>query len=204
MKYFVIGPQGSGKGTQAVHLAKKFDIPHLGAGDMLRAEKASGSDLGKEIAALIDRGKLVPSEMVWTMVKQQLEQHPEGWILDGYPRTLDQADLLDEEHKPDTVILLDVHDEVCVARIEGRRICPVCSKNYHIEYHKPKEAGKCDDDGAALEHRTDDTEKRVRRRLEIYHNKTKKLVDHYADRLVHINGDQEIPVVWAEIEEKLA
>jgi adenylate kinase len=203
MKLLIIGPQASGKGTQANKIAKKLGIPHLSSGDMLREEKRSGSELGKEIEEMIDRGALVPNEMIWKMIKKRLDAHPEGWILDGFPRRRQQADILDAEYKLDNVILLDVHDEVCLDRISGRRICPVCGKNYHIHFQPPKQEGICDKEGAKLIQRADDNVQAVKKRLATYHEKTKPLAAHYEEILIRVNGDQTIDEVWKELQEKL-
>jgi len=203
MKFLIIGPQGSGKGTQADLLAKRLGIPHISSGDLLRAEKQSGSVLGKEIAAMIDKGELVPDTMIWEMIKARLSEHPEGWLLDGYPRQLSQAETLDAYQAPDTVLVLDVPDEVCVERISGRRVCETCGRDYHIKYKPPKEPGKCDVDGSRLVQRTDDYPEAVRKRLADYHAKTAPLIEHYGDKIVRVNGDQGIQDVWQEIQKKL-
>ncbi len=202
MKLLIIGPQASGKGTQADLLAKRLGAPHLSSGDMLRAEKKSGSELGKEIAAMIDKGTLVPDEMIWAMIKKELDAH-DAWILDGYPRREEQAEMQDKEHAPDKVIILEVSDEVCIQRISGRRICDTCGRDYHIKYKPPQKEGVCDVEGGKLVQRPDDNEEAVKKRLADYHAQTEPLLEHYADRLVWINGDQGIQEVWHEIEKKL-
>lgn len=203
MKLLIIGPQASGKGTQAQFIAKKLSIPHLSSGDMLREEKKSDSPLGKEIATMIDQGIFVPNEMIWKMIEKHLKEHPEGWILDGFPRRQQQADILDKEYRLDKVILLDVPDKVCLERISGRRVCPKCGKNYHIKYNPPKEEGICDRDGHKLRQRADDHEAAVKKRLATYHEKTKPLATHYKDILVHIDGNRGIEEVWEDLQKRL-
>ncbi len=199
MKLLIIGPQASGKGTQANRIAKHYGIPHFSTGDLLRAEKASGSALGREIAARIDQGEMVPDELIWNMVKPHLDAHPEGWILDGYPRTIRQAEILDDEVSIDHVILLDVPDEVCIERISGRRICTRCGHIYHLKYSPPRREGVCDLDGAPLKLRADDTPAAVKKRLADYHLKTAPLIDHYAAKLIRIDGRPGIEEVWTSL-----
>ncbi len=200
MKLVIIGPQGSGKGTQAVFLAKRLGAQHLSPGEILREEERRGTRVGREAGALIREGRLLPDELVWSMLKPRLGKE---WILDGFPRTLAQARLLDAEAPPDKVLLLEVPDAVCVERISGRRVCELCGREYHVKYKPPRAAGKCDVDGGRLVQRADDNEAAVRRRLAAYHEKTEPLLAHYADRLVRVNGDQSIKGVWQEIREKL-
>ncbi len=203
MRLLIIGPQASGKGTQAERLAKRLNVPHLSSGDMFRAEQQSGSELGKKIGALINAGELVPDDLTWAMVRARLAEHPSGWILDGYPRTMAQAELLDAYAKPEKVLVLEVSDAVCIERIAGRRICPTCGRDYHVKYKPPKKPGFCDDDNTRLIQRPDDTEEAVQRRLATYHEQTEPILERYADRLVRVNGEQGIEEVWSEIQEKL-
>ncbi len=203
MRLLIIGPQASGKGTQADLLAKRLGVPHLSSGDMLREEKQRGTPLGKEIAAMIDKGTLVPDGTVWRMIEARLEEHPEGWLLDGYPRNASQAATLDAYAAPEKVLLLEVPDAVCIERISGRRICETCGHDYHVKYKPPKESGKCDIDGGKLVHRTDDYPEAVRQRLAAYHEQTAPLVAHYGRKVIRVNGDQGIQDVWAEVQQKL-
>jgi len=203
MKLLIIGPQASGKGTQADLIAKRLSVPHISSGDLLREERRSGSQLGKEMAGIMDKGGLVPDRMVWEMLHRKLRQHHEGWVLDGFPRTLEQAKLLDKHAKPDKVILLEVPDSVCVERIAGRRICESCGKDYHIKYKPSKKEGVCDIDGGRLIQRTDDYPEAVQKRLAAYHEQTEPLINHYGRRVIHINGDQGIEEVWSDIQRRL-
>jgi adenylate kinase len=200
MQLLIIGPQASGKGTQADLIAKRLSIPHLSAGELLREEVKTGSDLGKKIKGIIDQGILVPDKIVWKMLHHHLKQHPEGWILDGFPRNREQAKLLDKHAPPDEVILLEVPDEICVERIAGRRICSTCGKDYHVKYKPSKREGTCDIDGSQLIQRTDDYPEAVRQRLAAYHTQTEPLIRHYGTKVVRINGNQGIEEVWAEIQ----
>jgi adenylate kinase len=203
MRLLIIGPQASGKGTQADMLAKRLNIPHLSTGGMFRDEIRSGSALGGKLASFMDKGMLVPDDVVWKMLKAHLVEHPEGWVLDGYPRNAAQTAPLDAVAQPEKVLLLEVPDAVCLERISGRRICAACGQDYHITYKPPKREGVCDLDGGKLLHRADDYPEAVRKRLQTYHASTAPLLKHYAKRLVRINGDQGIREVWAEIKKKL-
>ena len=151
----------------------------------------------------MESGVLVPNTMIWEMVQKQLDAHPEGWILDGFPRKSSQAETLDAHAAPEKVVLLELPDEVCIERISGRRICEICRHDYHLKYKPPKNEGVCDVDGGKLIQRTDDTEEGVKERLAIYHEQTKPLVEHYGDKVVRIDGDQGIQEVWQEMQEKL-
>ncbi len=204
MKLLIIGPQASGKGTQADLIAKRLNIPHLSSGDMLREEKRSGSELGKKIASIIDKGELVPDELIWHMINHHLKQHPEGWILDGFPRRLDQAKLLDRHEPPEKVLLLEVPDAVGIERIAGRRICETCGKDYHIKYKPSKEDGVCDADGGRLIQRTDDYPEAVAKRLADYHKQTEPLIHHYERKVVRIDGNKGIEEVWKDIQRRLS
>lgn len=203
MRLIIIGPQASGKGTQADRLAKRLNIPHLSTGDLFRQEIKEKTMLGQQVESQIREGGLVSDDLVWDLVRKHLDAHPEGWILDGFPRTLPQAGMLDGYVGVDRVILLEVPDEVCVERITGRRICPVCGRDYHIKYKPPKNDTVCDDDGAKLEQREDDTPASTRKRLDGYHEQTEPLIEHYQTRVVRVNGDQGIEDVWNEIQTKM-
>lgn len=203
MQLIIIGPQASGKGTQADFIAKRLNIPHLSSGDMLREESRSTTDFGKKIAKLIDEGELVPDDMIWHMIHRHLKHHSEGWILDGFPRRIEQAKLLDKHQPPEKVVLLEVSDETCIERIAGRRICEKCGRDYHIKYKPPKTEGVCDVDGGRLIMRTDDYPSAVAKRLADYHSQTEQLITHYKEKLVRINGEQGIEEVWQEIQRRL-
>lgn len=203
MKLIIIGPQAAGKGTQADLIAKRLNIPHISTGELLREEQRSGSALGKEIAAIIDKGDLVPDHMLWETLHRKLKHHPEGWLLDGFPRTKSQMALLDHHLPPEKVIFLDVPETVSLERITGRRICSTCGKDYHIKYKPSRQDNACDVDGGALVQRRDDTPAAVAKRLALYHAETEPLVKHYGRKVIAIDGDHGIEEVWHEIQKKL-
>lgn len=202
MKLLIIGPQASGKGTQADMIAKRLGIPHISSGDIFRQHIRGKTELGLRVKSVIEGGQLVPDDLTWEVVKSALAEH-EGWILDGYPRTIPQAELLDADAAVDRVLLLDVPDATSIERISGRRICPTCGRDYHIKFKPPKQEGICDEDGARLEQRSDDTPDSVQKRLAAYHEQTEPLIAHYGDKVVPINGDQGIQEVFHEIEQRL-
>lgn len=193
-----MGPPGAGKGTQAKRLADKFKMAHLSSGDIFRAEKASGSDLGKKLAEYMNAGALVPDDIVVSVMAKAIteSQAAGGLLLDGFPRTVPQAQALDEQlakaGKPlDAVAVITADDEVIVARITGRWTCPVCGKIYHVTGMPPKQAGVCDVEGAALTQRSDDKEEVVRQRLSAYYKQTEPVIAYYRSRkatVVEVDG----------------
>ncbi|MDH2999949.1 adenylate kinase [Chelonobacter oris] len=210
MKIILLGAPGAGKGTQAQFIMNKYHIPQISTGDMLRAAIKAGSELGKQAKQLMDEGKLVPDELIIALVKERVAQPDaaNGFLLDGFPRTLPQADALKEaEIGIDFVLEFDVPDEVIVERMSGRRVHPASGRVYHVVYNPPKEDGKDDITGEALIIRSDDKPETVLDRLSIYHNTTKPLVDYYqaeADngntRYFRLDGTQAVEAV----SEKLA
>ena len=185
----LVGPPGAGKGTQAKKLIARYGIPQLATGDMLRAARAAGSELGKRVAAIMDAGQLVSDEIVIALIEEQLKlaATKQGAIFDGFPRTLPQAEALDallakNGRKIDRVIVMEVADEEVVTRNVGRRTCLTCGRTYHIQFTPPKVAGKCDEDGSELVQRTDDREEKVRARLEAFHRDTKAVVPFYENK----------------------
>ncbi|HTV12175.1 MAG TPA: adenylate kinase [Acidimicrobiales bacterium] len=191
----VLGRQGSGKGTQAARLASTFGVPHVSTGDAFRAAAKDGSKLGRAVQGYMDRGELVPDDVVVAVVKEHLfgPGAPDGFILDGFPRTVAQAEALAkmaEPHGVDVVIDLEVGNEEVVRRISGRRVCPNCGANYNLVDSPPKVAGACDLCGQGpLVQRDDDTEEAVRRRLEIYEQMTAPLIDWYRARGILVRVD---------------
>ena len=180
----LLGPPGAGKGTQAKRLSDEFGMVHLSSGDIFRAEKASGSDLGKQIAERIDRGELVPDSIVVEMMTRAIFSAGDSLLLDGFPRTLAQAKSLDESLATrggaiDLVILIDVADDEVIERIAGRRIAPESGCVYHIRFNPPAVEGICDESGEALIQRDDDCEEVVRQRLALYHEQTQPVIDYY-------------------------
>ena len=181
-----LGPPGAGKGTQAVAIAAQFGVPHISTGDILRAAVKAGTALGKEAAAYMESGKLVPDELVNRMVAERLARPDcaKGFLLDGFPRTLVQGTALGEALKKlrttlGAVIYFDVPRQELIRRLTGRRTCSQCGTNFHVETLKPKVAGVCDKCGSALVQRADDSLETVENRLEVYQRQTADLTDYY-------------------------
>ncbi|OKK05968.1 adenylate kinase [Streptomyces sp. CB03234] len=187
MRIVLVGPPGAGKGTQAAFLAKNLSIPHISTGDLFRANISQGTELGKQAKAYMDAGNLVPDEVTIGMAKDRMEQPDavNGFLLDGFPRNVAQAEALDamldgEGMKLDAVLDLEVPEDEVVKRIAGRRICRNDSAHvFHETYSKPKTEGVCDVCGGELYQREDDSEETVRKRLEVYHTQTEPIIDHY-------------------------
>ena len=185
MKIILLGAPGAGKGTQAQFIMNKFGIPQISTGDMFRAAIKAGTELGKQAKALMDEGKLVPDELTVALVKDRISQPDcaNGFLLDGFPRTIPQADALKESGvKIDYVLEFDVPDEVIVERMSGRRVHQASGRSYHIVYNPPKVEGKDDETGEDLVQRPDDQEETIRRRLGSYHTETEQLVGFYQGR----------------------
>ncbi|MGX1795833.1 adenylate kinase [Streptomyces albidoflavus] len=187
MRIVLVGPPGAGKGTQAAFLAKNLSIPHISTGDLFRANISQGTELGKQAKSYMDAGNLVPDEVTIGMAEDRMAQADaaNGFLLDGFPRNVSQAKALDESLKAqgvalDAVLDLEVPEDEVVKRIAGRRICRNDSSHvFHVEYSKPKTEGVCDVCGGELYQRADDKEETVRKRLEVYHNETEPIIDHY-------------------------
>lgn len=205
MKIVFIGAPGAGKGTYAQLFREKYCIPHISTGDIFREEINRGTELGRRIKEYIDKGLLVPDEIVIEVVKKRLEQPDvrNGFILDGFPRTLKQARVLDEIIRLDAVIYLNVSEEVAVKRLSGRRICPVCGRVYNIYYEpKPRNDEKCDYDGAKLVKRKDDDPEIVKTRYHVFHETFKPIIEYYRKKkiLIEINSDRSLKEVFPELE----
>ena len=182
LRIIMLGPPGAGKGTQAKRMAQKFEIPHISTGDMLRAAVREGTPLGLKAQEYMNAGGLVPDDVIIGLVRERLAQKDceKGFLLDGFPRTVAQAEAVDEAGIAiDHVIELEVPDDDVVVRLTGRRICPNCGALYHVTLSPPKQAGVCDKCGTALITRDDDKEETVRNRLRVYHQSTAPLVAFY-------------------------
>lgn len=182
MRLILLGPPGAGKGTQANFIKEKFGIPQISTGDMLRAAVKAGTPLGVEAKKVMDAGGLVSDEIIIGLVKERLAQDDckAGYMFDGFPRTLPQADALKDSGVPvDVVLQIDVPDEEIIERMSGRRVHLSSGRTYHVKYNPPKVDGKDDATGEALIQRDDDKEETVRKRLDVYHAQTKPLLDYY-------------------------
>ncbi len=209
MNVILMGPPGAGKGTQAKRIARKLNIPHISTGDMLREAVAAGTDLGLKVKEIMDKGLLVPDDLMIDLVRERLarEDTKNGFILDGFPRTVEQAialdKMLDELKKEiDVALLVDVDEEEIVKRISSRRICPECGKVYNLLTLRPEVEGYCDNDGSKLIQRDDDKPETVRARYRVYSDKTAPVIRYYSGEkglLVKVDGSGEIDAVTAEI-----
>jgi len=208
-----MGPPGAGKGTQAKKLVEKLDMRHLSSGDILRARRAGGSALARELAKYMDSGRLVPDELVVKVMASELSANSGGGLLlDGFPRTVRQAEAMDDELAKagkaiDAVVVMDAAEELILKRITGRRSCPSCGKAYHVEFMPPRNDMVCDECGTALVHREDDSEQVVRRRLETYRRQTEPVIDYYRSRpglaVIEVDGGRNADDVLADLVAKL-
>ena len=212
MNLVFLGPPGAGKGTQAERIAGMYGIAHISTGDIFRENIKKGTELGRKAKEYMDRGELVPDEVVIGIVREALagESCSQGFLLDGFPRTVAQADALEEMlheiGRPlDRVVNLNVPDQVVVERLTARRTCRNCGRNYHLAFNPPKVDGVCDACGGELYQREDDREDTVRARLEEYRRKTQPLIDYYRDKglLVEVPGDGSVDEVTRAIQEAL-
>ncbi len=208
MNLLIMGPPGAGKGTQAEGIVKELAITHISTGDMFRAAIASGTEMGMKAKEYMDKGALVPDEVVIGMVKDRLQQDDckKGFLLDGFPRTVEQAAALDETLnslaiKLGGVINVDVPLDKLMARLTGRRVCKGCGASYHVIFNPPAEEGKCNGCADELYQRDDDNETSVGTRLNAYMEKTQPLIDYYSKKGIFkpINGDQDIDKVLEDI-----
>jgi adenylate kinase len=202
-KILLLGPPGAGKGTQSSNIADAYGVDHVTTGDALRANKDMETDHGTP-REYMEAGELVPDPVVNEIVTAALES-ADGFVLDGYPRNLSQAEFLDEKTDLDLVALLDVPRQELVDRLTGRRVCDGCGANFHVDFEPPEEAGVCDECGGELVQRDDDNEETVSERLDVFDENTQPVVDYYDDEgdLVRIDGDGTPDEVWAALEAEI-
>lgn len=213
MRLLIMGRPGAGKGTQAANIKEYYGIPHISTGDMFRAAIKEGTELGKLAKSYMDKGALVPDEVTIGIVKERLlkDDCKKGFLLDGFPRNVLQAEALDSFMKEqgislDAVLDVNVDASILIRRIVGRRICKTCGATYHIDFNKPKKEGICDNCGTPLIQRADDTIETAGSRLEVYDKQTAPLLAYYERQnlLKTVNGDQELNKVFEDIKAVLA
>ena len=209
----LMGPPGAGKGTQAERLVDDFDLPYYATGDILRQAVKDGSALGREAKQYMDRGDLVPDDLICRVIMERLdsEEAADGFLLDGFPRTVRQAETLDEAleergRELSAALLIDAPDEEVIRRLSGRRICVKNQHLYHVEFDPPKTEGVCDQDGSGLVQREDDKPETVKKRLDVYHDQTQPLIESYEDKalLRRFDGTRSADEVHAHIRATLA
>lgn len=205
MRMILLGPPGAGKGTQAKLISEKCSIPHISTGDIFRKNISERTPLGTKAKEYMDKGQLVPDELTIDLVNDRLtyEDCKNGFLLDGFPRTVKQAEALEKflqgnGKNLDTALLIDVPSDFILERMTGRRVCPSCGTSYHIKFNPPKNEGICDGCGSKIEQRKDDTEETVKERIDVYDKQTQPLVDFYAskDQLFVVDGTQSIDQVF--------
>ena len=208
MKIIMLGAPGAGKGTQAKKIADKYNIPHISTGDIFRANIKNGTELGKKAKEYMDKGLLVPDELTLDLIMDRFKADDckNGYVLDGFPRTIPQADVLDKavselNDKIDYAINVDVKDDNIIRRMSGRRACLNCGATYHIVNVPPKKEGICDTCGSELVIRDDDKEETVKARLLAYHEQTQPLIDYYNNKgiLKEVDGTKDMNDVFADI-----
>ncbi len=201
MRAILLGPPGAGKGTQADTIVKEFSIPHISTGDIFRKNIKEGTVLGKKAKEYMDKGLLVPDELTVELVKDRLQQDDckNGFLLDGFPRTIVQADALEDalasmNQKLDYVVNIEVRKELLVERAVGRRVCKDCGQTYHMTFNRPKKEGICDKCNGELLQRKDDVEETVAKRINVYLEQTQPLINYYTQKGIVINIDGEKPI----------
>ena len=207
MRLILLGPPGAGKGTQCKRITEKHGMLHLSSGDILRAERTEGTELGKKAQSYMDSGQLVPDDVIIGMMIGAMKMASSGYVLDGFPRTIVQGEELDKAlaevgEKVDGIVDLQVPDEILLSRLTGRRSCPACGAVYHLENLKPKVDGVCDKDGKELVQRPDDTPDVVANRLKTYHEQTAAVVGYYKGKgnaIINIDAVQSVDDVTASV-----
>ncbi len=209
-RMLIMGPPGAGKGTQAANIVKYYGVPHISTGDMFRAAIKNETELGKLAKSYMDKGELVPDSVTIGIVKERLLQPDckKGFLLDGFPRNLNQAESFDEMLESlgiavDFVINIEVDPQILIDRVVGRRVCPVCGATFHVEYNKPKVEGICDECGAELIQRKDDTVETATNRLKVYADQTAPLLKYYQEQVFNVDGSKSLEEVFASIKEHL-
>lgn len=200
-----VGPPGAGKGTQSTLLSERLGFIQISTGDLLREAVKNKTELGVKAKVYMDKGELVPDDLIIAMMDEKLEElKNDNVILDGFPRTVNQAKALDElllkkSRQLNSVILFQISDEEVIKRLSGRRVCPNCGAVYHTVYNPPKKEGICDKCGSSLIQRDDDKEEVIKKRLEVYHQQTLPLIDYYKGKLVAIDATQEKEYIYNKI-----
>jgi len=203
MKLVIFGPPSAGKGTQAQKLSKKYGIPQVATGDLLREHVAKKTPIGLKVKEILDAGKLGPDDLIVQMIKDRVSQPDckNGYLLDGFPRTMNQAKELEKMTDIDLVLNIVVDHKALVERAVGRRVCPKCSAVYHVKSNPPKKLGICDRCGSTLVQREDDKEETVQKRLKVYNDQTAPLIEHFRGKgkLVDIDGSRGIDGVFDQM-----
>jgi adenylate kinase len=206
MRIILLGPPGCGKGTQADIISKDFDMPHISTGDILRDNVKRGTDVGKNAKEYMDSGRLVPDEIIICMMKERFleDDCTKGFLLDGFPRTIAQAEALDDllnqmDMSLDYIVNIDVNDEDIINRISKRLSCPNCGEVYNLLYKKPKKEMSCDTCGGKLHQRDDDKEEVIRNRLDVYRKQTAPLISYYKEKIKNVDGSKNIGQVTKDI-----
>lgn len=212
MNIIMLGAPGSGKGTQAERISKKYGIPHISTGDIFRENIKNGTELGKKAKGYMDRGELVPDDFVCDLVIDRIHQDDcsKGYVLDGFPRTVAQGEIFDKAleergEKIDAAIYMELSEDLLVERMTGRRVCPKCGAGYHVKYIPPKVPGICDKCGSKLIQRDDDKIETFKNRLDVYKKETAPLVPHYekTGKLITIEGKKGLEPGWEDIQAAL-